>query len=355
MRLILHTAPGLDQILWREVRSLDPDAANEGSRLAGGRNSMLLVESDEPESLLRSRIAEDAYALLAQNGQIELGRKGLDQLAEIARTTPEWDDALRLHAEVTGGRGRRGVSTYRVIARAEGERGYKRREAGDAVAAGLRGRLGKNWKLVDDNAQVEVWLTLIGPEAIIGMRLTNRTQRHREKQAHIPASLRPSVAAALAFLSAPKPDDIFLDPFCGAGTILVERALKERYKLILGSDMSENALDAARENIGEKHKPLELHVWDATQLPLDDGSISAIASNPPFGEQLGSHEVNERLYPAFIREAHRVLGPGGRIVILSPEFHLLRRELAPPSWTVIGRHHVRVLGKQATIFSALKV
>lgn len=42
VRLMLHSAPGLDAVLWREVRSLDPRASNQGSRLVGGRNSLLL-------------------------------------------------------------------------------------------------------------------------------------------------------------------------------------------------------------------------------------------------------------------------------------------------------------------------
>lgn len=352
MRLILHTAPGLDRILWREVRSLDPYATNEGSRLVAGRNSMLLVETDEPELLLHSRIAEDVYALIAHTQELELGRRGLEQLATLARTSSDWDPALRLHGELTGGRRGRRISTYRVISRAQGERGYKRSEAGEAVAAGLRARLASRWKRVEDDAQVEVWLTLLDTEAFIGIRLTTRTQRHREKSAHIPASLRPAFAAALVQLTDPTEQDVFLDPFCGAGTILIERAISEKYRLLIGSDSSETALEAARENIGPRHQPLQLHNWDATAIPLEDGSVSAIATNPPFGETIGSHEQNLRLYPLFLKEAHRLLRSGGRLVLLSPEDQLLKRELAQPNWTITGRFSVRVLGQRASIYSA---
>ncbi len=352
VRLMLHSAPGLDAVLWREVRSLDPRASNQGSRLVGGRNSLLLVDSDDPEALLRSRIAEDIYVLIAHSREIGLSRRGLDDLAMLGRKAPGWDEALRTHARITGGRGRRRTSTYRVISRAQGERAYKRSEAGEAVSAGLAARLGKNWKSVADDAQVEVWLTLIDAEAIIGVRLTTSTQRHREKSAHIPASLRPSVAAALVHLSVPRDDDVFLDPFCGAGTILLERARAGRHQLLIGSDSSEEALLAARENIGERHKPLELHNWNATDIPLEDASVAAIVSNLPFGEQVGTHEENERLYPRFLAEAHRLLPPSGRLVVLSSEYKLLRQGLSQPMWTITGRHQLRVLGKLAVIFAA---
>lgn len=352
MQLILHSAPGLDPILWKEVRSLDPTARNLGSRLAEGRNSLLLVDSEEPEALLRSRIAEDVYALVAHNRQIGLGRGGLEQLAELARGAPGWDEALRLHAAITGGRGSRRISTFRVIARAQGERGYKRSEAGKAVSVGLAARLGKRWKLVEDDALVEVWLTLIDSEALLGLRLTNRAQRHRDKAAHLPASLRPSIAAAMVYLSEPRAEDLFLDPFCGAGTILVERAVAARYRLIIGSDTSTGALEAAAANIGERHQPLELHPWDATKIPLEDGAVSAIATNPPFGHQLGSHAENERLYPRFLAEAHRLIKPGGRLVLLTAERDLAGRELTAPRWTLTGRFVLRVQGRLATIYVA---
>lgn len=349
---MLHSAPGLDAILWKEVRGLDLDARNNGARLVEGRNSLLLVESEEPEIMLRSRIAEDVYACIVHSRDLNLGRRGLEQLSTLIRRAPGWDEALRLHAEVTGGRGKRHISTFRVIARAQGERGYKRSEAGAAIASGLEARLGKRWKRVKDDAQVEVWLTLLDTEALVGIRLTTRTQRHRDKSAHIPASLRPSVAAAMVYLSNPRGDDLFLDPFCGAGTILTERANAGRYRLIIGSDKSRQALDAAAANIGERHKPLDLHCWDATGIPLDNGSVSAMVTNPPFGEQLGSHEENLQLYPRFLSDAHRLLEPGGRLVLLTSEQSIMRRELIQPRWTLTGRFGLRVMGRLATIYAA---
>jgi tRNA (guanine6-N2)-methyltransferase len=320
----------------------------------GDRNGLLLVDTNSPEDLMNSRIAEDIFSLVVHTRGLERNRQGLARLTSLVRSAPGWDSALRLHAGISGGRGRRKVSTYRVVSRTEGRYGFRRKEAEEAVAAGLAERLGRRWKLVPENAQVEVWLTMLGAEALVGLRLTTAEQRQRGKTAHVPASLRPSVAAALVRLTNPEPEDVFLDPFCGAGTILVERAHAERHRLILGGDTSEEALGASRENIGPRHKPLELHRWDAKSIPLESGSVSAIATNPPFGRQLGSREENEVLYPAFLQEAHRLLRPNGRLVVLTPETRIMRRELTPPRWKTTDRITIQVLGRRATIYSALR-
>ena len=354
MHLILHSSPGLDGVLWREVSGLDPRARNRGSRSVRDRNSLLLVDTDDLEAMLRSRVAEDVFALVAHARSLEHDRRGLARLSSLARSAPHWDEALRLHAEVSGGRGKRRVSTYRFVSRVQGGQAYRRREAEEALAAGLGERLGRRWKLVPENAQVEVWLTVLGAEALVGLRLTTVEQRQRGKSAHVPASLRPSVAAALALLTDPAPDDVFLDPFCGAGTILVERALSGRHRLIVGGDISEEALGAARENIGRRYKPLELHRWDATHVPLESGSVSAIATNPPFGRQLGSRGENLRLYPAFLAEAHRLLRPGGRLVVLTPEARIMHKELRPPRWKPADSIPVQVLGRKAAIHRAIR-
>ena len=45
---------------------------------------------------------------------------------------------------------------------------------------------------------VPMWLTIDGQRAICGLRLSDATMRHRTyKMEHLPASLRPTIAAAM--------------------------------------------------------------------------------------------------------------------------------------------------------------
>jgi len=83
-------------------------------------------------------------------------------------------------------------------------------------------------------------------ELVLTLRLSDERLRHRDyKVAHMPGSLRPSVAAALGWLSEPAPDDIVLDPMCGAGTVLIERAYLGRYQQLIGGDSNPAMLEAA--------------------------------------------------------------------------------------------------------------
>ena len=143
---------------------------------------------------------------------------------------------------------------------------------------------------------------------------------------------------------------------CGAGTILIERANMGRYTLLLGGDAREEALAVARANVGPRYKPIELRRWDARDLPIDAGSISAVAVNLPFGKQIGTPEENRALYPAFLREIVRVLRPGGRLVALTADGRTLAESLRRTN-TLARRqmYPVQVLGQAAGVYVIEKV
>ncbi len=179
--------------------------------------------------------------------------------------------------------------------------------------------------------------------------------RHREyKIAHRPASLRAPSAAALAWLSEPRADDVVLDPFCGAATILIERAHLGRYAMLMGSDRDPAALAAARVNVGARYQPIRLENWDAGALPLGDASVDKIVTNLPWGLRYGSHGENRKLYPRWFQEFARVLRSGGVMVMLTAEWRLMREleRIRKIAQSKIIR--VSVLGKLAAIYVCRK-
>jgi tRNA G10 N-methylase Trm11 len=138
---------------------------------------------------------------------------------------------------------------------------------------------------------------------------------------------------------------------CGAGTILIERAHAGRYAQLLGGDIRAEALVVARANVGLRYKPIELSEWDARDLPLDAGSISAAAVNLPFGKQIGSAEENRSLYPTALRELERVLRPGARLVALSGDRRALDEALRRARGLARRQvYPVLVLGQAAGVY-----
>jgi 23S rRNA G2445 N2-methylase RlmL len=270
------------------------------------------------------RAIEDVFAVVGYRYGLSDDAVALERIAAVAREAPYVEQALATRTRLMAGARSGHRLRYRVIARMAGEHEFRRIDLARAVSRGIAERRDHSWRLSLEEADVEFWATLFRDELLLAIRLSDERTRHRDyKVAHLPGSLRPSVAAALAVLSHPAPEDVVLDPFCGAGTILIERAQLGRYRLLIGSDCDGGALSAARENIGPRYKPLELHRWDAASLPLPDHSVDRIISNLPWGIRHGSHEENRRLYPRFLQEFRRLITPGGMIVILTGETGLM--------------------------------
>ncbi|MFO0930096.1 MAG: methyltransferase, partial [Gemmataceae bacterium] len=210
-----------------------------------------------------------------------------------------------------------------------------------------------SWRPVDENASVEVWLSIDEKTAVCGLRLSDAAMRHRTyKLEHRPASLRPSVAAAMVRLAAARPGQSILDPMCGAGTLLAEQALyNERFRVpmdVRGGDLDFGAVWAAAINLRRLGAP-PLCRWDATRLPYAPASIDHIVSNPPFGKQLSTPEEVGPLYRAMAREYDRVLRPGGQAVLLTSDATALRAAADAAGWQPGPRVRVRVLGMPAQI------
>lgn len=150
----------------------------------------------------------------------------------------------------------------------------------------------------------------------------------------------PKLAKMMINLARAKFDDKLLDPFCGSGTILAEAAAMG-YNNLLGSDLSSKAVSDSRDNLNWLIDELNLSgvSVDISQMDVKDlarrfepDSISAIISEPYLGppltgrENLGriraiSSEL-EDLYQAAFGQFVKILKPGGRAVVVSPQWHL---------------------------------
>jgi tRNA (guanine6-N2)-methyltransferase len=349
-----HTMPGLEEVAWIEIRNRLEGVSFEGARALRGKSGFAFFRyAGRAADLLNLRTAEDVFFLVARIPKVAWGYEGLAQIQQLVARDRFLAAGLRLHGRIA-----RHGGTFRVISRmAGGRQPYRRIDFQRAVEKALKERLGRRWRAVDEGEDVEIWANLIGLDFVCGLRLSNATMRHRDyKQAHIAASLRPSVAAAMVWLTEPQPGDVFLDPLCGAGTLLVERGTIERHALLLGGDIDADALQAAAQNVGPRHKPRQLLRWDAGRLPLASGSVDKIATNLPFGKQVGSPHENRRLYRVVFREIDRLLRPRGCAVMLSSETELIKDTLRQMKGLQIVRgHSITILGQRARIYIVERV
>jgi SAM-dependent methyltransferase len=120
-------------------------------------------------------------------------------------------------------------------------------------------------------------------------------------------SLYPMMAEQLDL----RPDDDLLDIGCGSAGLLAEQA--SHVRSVAGLDASEIQVRMARDRLAERIAvgTAEIVLGDAMALPWEDGRFSVVSSlnclkfvpNPPQA----------------LRETHRVLRPGGRVVLTCDE------------------------------------
>lgn len=207
------------------------------------------------------------------------------------------------------------------------------RRCGSAFAAVAQAAGGPRLLPAPDGPPGMVCLVDRRGDALVGQAIAWGLERRRPYRVALMArSLNPAMGRAMAMASRARPGDVFVDHFCGSGTILAERAMLGPCRLV-GVDLEAGAVDAAGRTLAgfahaEAEMRVEVGVGDARALPFDDGSVTAVATNPPFGHRLGRAADNADLYPRALREAARVLRPRSRLVVLTGDRRHLRQALA---------------------------
>lgn len=100
---------------------------------------------------------------------------------------------------------------------------------------------------------------------------------------------------------------------CGAGTAAFEMAsIVGPSGAVIGIDISEALIDVAKRRAAQRGIQVDLQIGDAGALPFGDASLQGYRA-----ERVYQH-LKE---PApFLKEAHRVLAPGGRIVLIDQDW-----------------------------------
>lgn len=143
----------------------------------------------------------------------------------------------------------------------------------------------------------------------------------------VAASIHPATAAMLVELAKPylKEDAQILDPFCGVGTMLIERDIRVAAREKYGIDIFGDAIRMARENAtaaGEKINFINRDYFDFKHGYLFD---EIITNMPVRGKK--TKEEMDAFYAAFFRKSKEILAPGAVIVMYSNEEGFVKKQL----------------------------
>ncbi len=176
--------------------------------------------------------------------------------------------------------------------------------------------------LLNSTSDYEIELRLIenksGSFNVLLKLFTINDQRFDYRKESVAASIRPVNAAQLVALAKPYmiEDSRTLDPFCGVGTMLIERQKVVKGNTSYGIDFYAPAIEKARINTeaaGQIIHYINRNFFDFTH----EYTFDEIFTNMPYATGHKSEEEIQELYHAFFSKAHEVLTMNGTIIMYS--------------------------------------
>ena len=152
-------------------------------------------------------------------------------------------------------------------------------------------------------------------------------ERFSYRRETVAASMHPSQAALMAALAKPylKEGAQVLDPFCGVGTMLLERDRAVAAGTMYGVDIFGEAVDKARANAKAADRKIYFVHKDFLEFTHEYLFDEIFTDMPPRGKR--TKEEQEQLYAGFFGQAARLLEPGGILVMYSNEEGQIKKQL----------------------------
>lgn len=162
----------------------------------------------------------------------------------------------------------------------------------------------------------EVLVRTVNNRFLLGARPACDDGRFAYRKLDVPASIHPTLAAAAVRLAPTQASDLIVDPFCGSGTLLAERALLAPYSRLIGIDRDQKALLAARTNLASVQR-LSLELSDFATL-IKYAPVDTIITNPPYGLRVSTGSSARRLHGKLDQIAAETLRSGGTLISFRP-------------------------------------
>lgn len=227
-----------------------------------------------------------------------------------------------------------------------------------AASKRLGERYGLQW-LPEDGDKFQLQFSIMNDHAALYLDTTGAGLHKRGYRAvGNAAPLRETLAAAMVLLTRYRGREIFLDPFCGSGTIPIEaawiamnrapglqrrfageafpwadkalwqeekeaarqREYRGEYRIFArDNDPKAVSLSMANARKASVDKQIQFQDADATALRLP-GQEGVLVCNPPYGERMLERRDAQRLYEALGRQLRNAPGWKQYIITSEPEF-----------------------------------
>ncbi len=326
----LRTSMGLENLVLQEVES----HCTPEQTFKSHRNVFIQVGQTMTNIFRALRTPDDAYEYLGYCEGIDHTRQSLDTIQQffIHAIAP---DLIQHYAQ----------QKLRITVSFLGKRNYNRYLLEKRLGESLSGKI----KLLD-NEQRDAWqegelrlrVHLEDDRAYWGLGLADIPLHRRFWRAiRYTGQVHTPVAACMARQVEPKDGQVIFDPFCGSGTLLIESAMLHTKYQHLGHDISQEAIEIARESAAQAETDILFEQRDS--LLIDPPQVDYyLVSNPPWGDK---HEIGET-DTLFYKKLAQLIRKSAGAVLLLPENSMLRLQ-EEADWEMQEITQTRIRGKLA--------
>jgi 23S rRNA G2445 N2-methylase RlmL len=262
-RVLVRTVTGLEHLAAAELTVAGHRVINQSKR-------QLVVDATESVVSNPPKLADDLFLIGAS----------VDDPGHTKSALKTLTGQLRKHLMVPFSH----QNQFAVSASYVGKRTYNRYDVEDLVGAVISEQSGARYHSRRTSTPPERrtdWRVVLDGDSVhVGVRPFPVPLHRRPWRQHtVPGSLHPPVAAAMARLAGIQPGHVVLDPFCGAGTILIEAQQLEPNAQYVGVDRAEASLRAAQRNADG----IKWQLGDAKRPQI---AADRIVTNPPWDVRL---------------------------------------------------------------------
>jgi tRNA (guanine10-N2)-dimethyltransferase len=178
-----------------------------------------------------------------------------------------------------------------------------------------------------------------------------RERRPRARKFFLPSAIYPKLAALLVNLSRVKEGELFLDPFCGTASLLIESSIMGMNTI--GIDMGKWVARGALQNMKmfSKQDYMIVRADSTSNLPFT--KVDAVSTDVPYGRAASTRgKETSRIIREFTTSLVEILPKGRHAVIMHPSH--VNLELESKSFQVVEQHLLYVHRNLTRAISVLR-